>query len=63
MKKKIIVCAVISSAVVVALIATILVLRFGDMNGDAPADDTTSDSTNVIDPPGGSAFPALTKSF
>ena len=59
MKKKIIVCAVISSVVVVALIATILVLRFSDMNGDVPADDTTSDSANVIDPPGRISIPGF----
>ncbi len=59
MKKKIIVCAVISCVVVVALIATILILQFSDMNGENPADDTTSDSTNVIDPPGRISIPGF----
>ena len=59
MKKKIIVCAVISSVVVVALIATILVLQFSDMNGETPADDTTSDSANVIAPPGRISIPGF----
>lgn len=52
MKKKIIVCAFISSVVLVTLIATILVLQFSDMNSNAPVDDTTSDSADVINPPG-----------
>ena len=59
MKKKIIVCAVISSVVVVALIATILLLQFSDMNGETPADDTTSDSANVIASPGRISIPGF----